>query len=141
MSQGGAMSEHQLYELVAAFMQLQYPNVVYRFDLAADLKLTVGQAAKHKKLHPRRGYPDLFIACPADYQDTYGRWHRANGLFLELKKDGEKLYKKDGKTFKTDHIREQAEMLELLRRFGYKADFAIGYEDTIKKIKAYMPVL
>ena len=64
-----AASEHQLYEQVARYMQLQYPGVVYRFDLAADLKLTPGQAVKHKRLHPFRGYPDFFIAEQAEMLD------------------------------------------------------------------------
>jgi hypothetical protein len=55
-------SEHNLYEQIARYLQQQYPDVIYRFDIAADLKLTPGQAAKHKRLHPKRGYPDLFIA-------------------------------------------------------------------------------
>ena len=63
-------SEHNLYEQLARYLQLQYPNVIYRFDIAADLKLTPGQAAKHKRLHPERGYPDLFIA-----ESSMNIWH------------------------------------------------------------------
>lgn len=122
------MSEHQLYELIATFLRLQYPNVIYRFDLAADLKLTAGQAAKHKRLHPRRGYPDLFIAHPM------GRYH---GMFLELKKDGVKLYKRNG-DFASEHIEEQWQMLGALTLRGYKAEFAIGYDDAVRQIKAYL---
>ena len=63
-------SEHNLYEQIARYLQLQYPNVIYRFDVGADLKLTPGQAAKHKRLHPERGYPDLFIA-----ESSMNIWH------------------------------------------------------------------
>lgn len=122
------MSEHQLYELIATFLRLQYPNVIYRFDLAADLKLTAGQAAKHKRLHPRRGYPDLFIAQPM------GRYH---GMYLELKKDGTRLRKRNG-DFASEHIKEQCEMLDALYKRGYKVNFAIGYDDAIRQIKAYL---
>lgn len=59
-------SEHNLYEQVARYLQLQYPDVIYRFDIAADLKLTPVQAAKHKRLHQERGYPGLFIARHGD---------------------------------------------------------------------------
>ena len=104
-------SEHNLYEQIARYLQLQYPDVIYRFDIAADLKLTPGQAAKHKRLHPERGYPDLFISEPkiakpqcrvltdeerrklekdmnfiiVRIQQNY------HGLYLEIKKDGTKL--------------------------------------------------
>ena len=122
------MSEHQLYELIATFLRLQYPKVIYRFDLAADLKLTAGQAAKHKRLHPRRGYPDLFIAHPV------GKYH---GMYLELKKDGTRLRKRNG-DFASEHIKEQWEMLGALTLRGYKAEFAIGYDDAIAQIKAYL---
>ena len=122
------MSEHQLYELIATYLRLQYPNVIYRFDLAADLKLTAGQAAKHKRLHPRRGYPDLFIAHPM------GKYH---GMYLELKKDGTRLRKRNG-DFASEHIQEQWQMLGALTLRGYKAEFAIGYDDAVRQIKAYL---
>lgn len=122
------MSEHQLYELIATYLRLQYPNVIYRFDLAADLKLTAGQAAKHKRLHPRRGYPDLFIAHPSK------GYH---GLFLEIKKDGTRLKKRNG-DFASEHIAEQWATLVALQKRGYEAEFAVGYDDAVEIIKAYL---
>lgn len=124
------MTEHQLYEQIAQYLQLQYPSVLYRFDLAADLKLTPGQAKKHKKLHPLRGYPDLFIAA---------RRQRHSGLFLELKREGTTIYKKsDGQLVKDKHIREQAEMLDALRKRGYMAEFACGFEEAKRLIDTYL---
>ena len=150
-------SEHNLYEQIARYLQQQYPDVIYRFDLAADLKLTMGQAAKHKRLHPERGYPDLFIAEPkivkARCRVLTDEERRAleksmefisvkilqnyYGLYLEIKKDGEKLTKKDG-SWRTPHIAEQAEMLERLRQTGYKAEFGIGLEGCKKIIDEYL---
>lgn len=150
-------SEHNLYEQIARYLQLQYPNVIYRFDIAADLKLTMGQAAKHKRLHPERGYPDLFISEPkiakpqcrvltdeerrelekgmdfisVKIQQNY------HGLYLEVKKDGEKLTKKDG-SWRTPHIAEQAEMLEKLRQAGYKAEFGAGFDECKQIIDEYL---
>ncbi len=124
------MTEHQLYEQIAQYLQLQYPSVLYRFDLAADLKLTPGQAKKHKKLHPLRGYPDLFIAA---------RRQRHSGLLLELKREGTTIYKKsDGQLVKDKHIREQAEMLDALRKRGYKAEFACGFDEAKRIIDEYL---
>ena len=132
-------SEHNLYEQIARYLQLQYPDVIYRFDLASDIKLTMGQAAKHKRLHPTRGYPDLFIAkskfkpipehgYPRLIERESPDWH---GLYLEIKKDGEKLTKKDS-SWRTPHIKEQAEMLENLRARGYRAEFGVGFEGCKK---------
>ncbi len=111
-------SEHNLYEQIARYLQQQYPDVIYRFDIAADLKLTHGQAAKHKRLHPERGYPDLFIAepkiakpqCRALNDEERRKLEKGmefisvkilqnyHGLYLEIKKDGIKLKRdKDAK--------------------------------------------
>lgn len=131
-------SEHNLYEQIARYLQLQYPNVIYRFDIAADLKLTPGQASKHKRLHPTRGYPDLFIARSGEV--VFGPCNDRRlvyGLYIEIKKDGEKLTKKDG-SWRTPHIAEQAEMLEKLRQAGYKAEFGIGFEGCKKIIDDYL---
>lgn len=97
-------SEHNLYEQVARYLQLQYPDVIYRFDIAADLKLTPGQAAKHKRLHPERGYPDLFIAKPKEVKvkTALGGGYilveakTLSGLYLEIKTESNSPYKKDG---------------------------------------------
>lgn len=123
------MNEHQVYELVAKFLVVQYPEVVYRFDLAADLKLTMGQARRHKRLHPIRGYPDLFIAEPR------GEYH---GLFVEIKRDGESPFRKDGTLRKDHHIEEQQEMLDRLESKGYKAVFGVGIGEVIDIIDEYL---
>lgn len=138
-------SEHNLYEQIARYLQLQYPNVIYRFDIGADLKLTMGQAVKHKRLHPERGYPDLFIAEPKNIKvktalgNDYSlvETKTLGGLYLEIKKDGEKLTKKDG-SWRTPHIAEQAEALEKLRAKGYKAEFGIGFEKCTQIIDEYL---
>lgn len=132
-------SEHDLYEQIVRYLQLQYPDVIYRFDIAADLKLTPGQASKHKRLHPTRGYPDLFIAESSTniWNSPVREWGLYFGLYIEIKKDGEKLTKKDG-SWRTPHIAEQAEMLERLRQAGYKAEFGVGFEGCKKIIDEYL---
>lgn len=122
------MSEHQMYEQIARYLQLQYPEVIYRFDLAADLKLTAGQAAKHKRIHSRRGYPDLFIA------ESRNGLH---ALFIELKAKGVRLKKKDG-TWASSHLEEQNEILNQLQKKGYAAYFAVGFEETKQIIDDYL---
>ena len=132
--------EHQLYVKIAQYLQLRYPNVIYRFDLAADLKLTVGQARKFKTLHPERGYPDLFIAEPKDglNMDTSGNPNYYAGLYIELKADGNSPFKKDGTLKKDQHLEEQQAMLERLRYHGYKAVFATGFDEARQIIDDYL---
>lgn len=102
-------SEHNLYEQIARYLQLQYPNIIYRFDIAADLKLTPGQAAKHKRLHPERGYPDLFIAESSTniWHSPVREWGLHFGLYLEIKTESNSPYKKDGTLKKDKHLEEQ----------------------------------
>lgn len=151
-------SEHNLYEQIAYHLQTQYPDVIYRFDLAADLKLTPGQAAKHHRLHQKRGYPDLLIAESSenvnskDWNSIVREWGFYFGLYIEIKKDGTKLKRdKDAKKIlkgetkirkKGDwwdkHIEEQAKMLEKLRARGYKAEFGVGLEECKQIIDEYL---
>jgi len=107
-----------------------YPEVVYRFDYAADLKLTKKQATKMQRLQGKwsSGHPDLFISEPV------GEYH---GLYIELK--AERIMKLDGSgLLKDDHLEEQAERLRLLNKKGYFACFCVGFEDTKRTIDNYM---
>lgn len=61
------------------------------------------------------------------------------GLFLELKKEGTKLYKADGVTLRANpHHAEQNAVLEALRRAGYQAEFAVGFKDSKTQIDEYL---
>lgn len=128
-----AVSERTLYKQIAQYLQLQYPNAIYRFDLAADMKLTAGQASRHKTLHPHRGYPDLFIASVRTIGDRY--YH---GLFLELKREGTHILKKDGTLVADQHIREQHALLVELEKRGYAARFAVGFDQAKQIIDDYL---
>lgn len=122
-------SENELRRQLATWLQLQYPNVIYRFDLAADLKLTVGQARKHKALHPHRGYPDLFIAEPRSC---------FHGMYVELKAEGKSPYKRNGELRENIHIQEQDDFLMKLNCRGYYATFATGFEEAKDLIDKYL---
>ena len=150
------MTEHQLYDLIAIYLQTQYPGVIYRFDLAADLKLTPAQARRHKKLHPLRGHPDLLISEPVwFYKDK--RIRQADlisqkvklpndvenlipysGLYLEIKKDGVRLTKKNGELIADEHVREQYDYLHKLNQRGYYAQFGVGFEECKAIIDDYL---
>jgi hypothetical protein len=127
--------------MIADYLRYQYPQVIYRFDLAADLKLTMGQASKHKRLQRYPGYPDLFIAEP-DIGNTDGSRRAFKkiwfGLFIELKREGTRIFKKDGTLVSDAHIREQYDMLHDLRARGYAAEFACGFGEAKKLIDDYM---
>lgn len=130
-----AGSESELQTLVCDYLRLRFPSVIFHSDLASGMKLTVGQAVRAKRLNSSRAYPDLFIAeqrYVKQDKEMYG------GLFLELKRPGTKLYKKGGSLVSDVHIREQAAMLARLRERGYRAEFAVGFDQARLIIDEYL---
>lgn len=134
-------TEENLHLKICNYLRKNYPDVLFRTDFSSGMKMTPGQAAKHKKFQKSRAWPDLFIAESGVVKFKEGNLIinlRKNGMFLELKADGVKLYKKDGTLRKNKHIEEQAEMLDKLRNENYYAEFAIGYKDAIEQIHEYL---
>ena len=136
--------EETLHLRVCDYLRKNYPDVLFRTDFSSGMKMTPGQAAKHKKFQKSRAWPDLFIACPremiaVDTKSGYGIYSQdVGGLFLELKAEGTQLYKKDGTLRKNKHIEEQTEMLNKLIESGYYAKFAVGYDQAIQIITNYL---
>ena len=124
-----AGSEDALHQQIADYLRMQYPNVLFHSDFGSGIKLTIGQAAKQKRLQGgRRAWPDIQI-CEVR--------HGAAGLFIELKKEGTRLWKKDGLAA-SDHIAEQQTVgIELMKR-GYKFTFCVGFEEAKKVIDSYL---
>lgn len=133
--------EEILHLKICDYLRKNYPDVLFRTDFSSGMKMSPWQAAKHKKFQKSRAWPDLFIAESGVVKFKEGPLIvnlRKNGMFLELKADGVKLYKKDGTLRKNKHIEEQAEMLEKLRNGNYYAEFAIGYKEAIEQIHEYL---
>lgn len=141
-------SEENLHSQVADYIKKQYPGVLFRTDFAAGIKMTMGQAVKHKSLQAGRAWPDLFIATPM-YRDQKQDFY---GLFIEIKKDGTKLKRTvdakkilKGESFLRvagdwwdQHIEEQAAVLQMLGMNGYCVSFGVGFEDIKGLIDRYL---
>ena len=125
------MSEKSLHKAVCQYIRLRYPGVLFNSDLAGATKLTIGQAVSMKHLRSDRGWPDIFIAEPR------GEYH---GLFIELKAEGTKLYKKNGDPA-TPHIEEQLYCLLQLKKRGYQTAFAIGFDNAKQIMDEYLTSL
>lgn len=123
------MKEKNVHQQVVTYLKLQYPNLIFHTDFAAGCKMTKGQAVQNSKLQSGRGFPDLFIAQPTE------NYH---GLFLELKRDGTIIYKKNGELRKDEHLEEQALMLLKLNSKGYYAKFAVGFDEAKQIIQDYL---
>ena len=132
------MTELELQAQVADYLRLQYPHVLFHSDYGSGIRLTPGQAVKQKRLQGgRRAWPDMFIAEPRTITFDY-REYRCCGMFLELKRDGTKIHKKNGELVANEHIREQNELLNSLRTKGYYANFACGFDQAKKIIDEYL---
>lgn len=156
------MKESDLQAQVADYLRLQYPDVLFHSDFGSGVRLTPSQAVKQKRQNGgRRAWPDMFIAevriiIPRDFDEVnqyaQNHWvcfpHKKGGcikpamvvmagLFLELKKEGIRLKKKNGE-WATSHIAEQAKVLERLRDRGYCAEFAIGFDEAKRIIDEYV---
>lgn len=112
--------------MLVKYLRWQYPNILYKCDLAG-VKLSIGSAVKQKKLGNVRAYPDLFFPEPR------GGYY---GLFIEMKRTNVKIFKKNGEPV-SDHIAEQVNMIDALNRKGYKAAFAIGFDEAKKLVDEY----
>lgn len=135
------MTELELQAQVADYLRLQYPNVLFHSDFGSGIKLTKGQAIKQKRLQGgRRSWPDMFIAetVISKVRQDDGSYNAYSGLFVELKREGTRIFKKDGTLVSDTHIREQFDMLEQLRWRGYMAEFACGLDEAKKIIDKYL---
>lgn len=130
------MTELELQMQVADYLRLQYPGVLFHSDFGSGIKLTMGQAIKQKRLQGgRRSWPDMFIAEPAF---DMNRNRDIHGLFLEIKRPDVKIYKENGDLVANEHICEQAAVLDELRKRGYAAKFACGFDEAKKIIDEYL---
>ncbi len=115
--------------MICKWLRYQYPNVIFRSDFAAGMKMTIGQAMRNKTMQSEHGYPDLFIA---ECRNGMG------GLFIEIKNGYDKIYKKNGTLKKSEHIESQAIMLGRLREKGYWATFATSFDEAREIIDLYL---
>ena len=120
-------TEAKLHEAICTYIRLQYPDVIFTSE-ASGIRLPVGYAVKLKKLRSKHTLPDLWILAP---RNGY------HGLVIELKRQGERVYKKDG-SYASEHISDQAETLDALNKDGYNAVFACGYEEAQEIVDEYL---
>lgn len=119
--------EEVVQRMVCQYLKAKHKNVMFNSDMAG-IKLTKGQAVKAAKLRSNKGFPDLVI-----YEPRKGY----SGLFIELKKGGTRLVKKDG-TPTDEHVLDQITCINRLIDRGYKSKICIGYDQAIEAIEDYL---
>jgi len=101
---------------VVKHLKYQYPDII--FTCAPGNAKNPLQGKRNKMLGYLKGWPDLFIAFPAN---TYC------GLFVELKTSTGKLDKN-----------YQEPLIKKLNSLGYKAIVCYGLDEAIKSIDCYL---
>jgi hypothetical protein len=139
--------EDKLQVRIARHIKSTYPDVIFFCDSGAGADLSDTQRKVMMSSRSDDGMCDMVIDEPS---------RGYHGLRLELKTEGTKIYKKDGKTLRQqkysrttwvrgkpfiksgDHLQDQAAMIKKYRAKGYMAAFAVGYDDACNKIDKYL---
>ena len=119
--------ELDVHSAVCKYLSLK--QLMFISDFAAGIKMTQGMALRQKSQKSAHDWPDIFIAEPR------GVYH---GLFIELKRDRDALYNKDGSMKKSAHLTDQLTCLNLLNEKGYYARFACGLDEAIEIVEKYL---
>jgi len=128
MLDGPKQSETLLQKHLCLWMSEHYPGIIFESGMQGfHLSYRDAEYASIINSHP--GMPDLKIYEP---RGPYC------GMALELKKEGAKLYKKDGSLCKDDHLAQQAQMLRMLSERGWHTTFAQGLEQAKQLITRYL---
>lgn len=139
----GKTREDRTQKQVSSFMRRKYPNVVFTSEQSGLFTGDgYGLAMNLKSTRSNHTHLDMFVSEPR------GGYF---GMYLELKKEGEHIYKLDGGFIKqtekkivmgvkieVDHLEEQRNSIDLLRSKGYLCFFAIGLDNAMRIIDDYM---
>ena len=121
------IKEEDEHALVVQYLKDNHEGILFKTDLSG-IRMPIGLAKKVKKLRSDNGYPDIEILEPVGKYSV---------LFIELKRTGTKLYKKNGEPVKNEHFAEQRLLHEQLNKRGYYACFAVGYQEAVEIIEKY----
>ena len=121
------VSEANLQSAIVAYLQEEHPTVLFKCDTSA-VKMSIGQARKMKQLGNTAKWPDLFIARRA---------HGFAGNFIEIKKDGTRITRANGK-YESHHIERQADLMLRLGENNFRAGFAVGWRKLLEEVQWYL---
>lgn len=118
--------EEQIQKQIFQYLELQYPDVI-AISEPSGLRVSMGLAMKLKSLRTKGTHLDIYLLEP-------NKWY--HGLIIELK--AKNIYKKDGTLLKDQHLQDQQQMIDRLVKKGYKAKFAVGFDEAKKIIDDYL---
>jgi len=121
--------EDILQRQVIEYLELKYK--VTPICMGTEGKKSAFERFKFKWMGGRKGVSDLFIPV------SICGYH---GLFIELKKEGAKIFKKDGTLYASnkEHHQRQLDFIDEMMQLGYWSNMCIGFEATKEFIDQYM---
>lgn len=130
--------EENMQRQICHYLKLQYPNAIFRSDTSSGRwEYSRRDLAAKVIYNSQKSWPDLFI-----YEPKFIEGQQYAGLALELKKEGTTIVlrtgPRKGHLTSNPHIQEQALLLKELKKRGYFATFAIGFDHAQKTIDWYM---
>ena len=121
--------ELAIQRALVSTLRNEFPLVEDFFnDWAAGAYLTPGQYRSRKELSSGRGWSDLFIPYPS---------RGYHGLFLEIKKEGTRIYRRDKQLVADEQIRTEAAFLKRQNDRGYFARFGVGMDGCVRILRWY----
>jgi hypothetical protein len=109
-----------------SYLKLQYPHVIALSE-PSGVRVSMGLATKLKKMRSAHTQLDIFLLHPSK------GYH---GMAIELK--AKNIYKKDGSLYKDEHLEDQQRTIDQLNKLGYKATFAVGFDEARNLIDDYL---
>ena len=121
--------EDILQRQVIEYLELKYK--VTPICMGTEGKKSAYERFKFKWMGGRKGVSDLFIPI------AKGVYH---GLFIELKKDGAKIFKANGDLYASnkEHHQRQLDFIEDMIDNGYLGGMCIGFDSAKTFIDTYM---
>jgi len=119
--------EYILQKQFCNYVKIKHPDLKF-ISSGISLKLSKFQAIRNKAIQ-KEGFhcPDVIIFEPVD---------GFHGLFIELKVVTP--YKQDGTLKKNEHLENQWKTIVALRKRGYSANFATGFDEAVEQLERYL---
>lgn len=120
--------EDILQRQVIEYLELKYK--VTPICMGTEGKKSPFERFKFKWMGGQSGVSDLFIPVPTGF---------FSGLFIELKKEDAKIWKKDGSLYATnkEHHQKQIDFINKMSERGYMASMCIGFDSAKQVIDNY----
>tara|TARA_R100000951_G_scaffold96657_1_gene85994 strand:+ start:101 stop:520 length:420 start_codon:yes stop_codon:yes gene_type:complete len=124
--------EDILQRQVIEYLELKYK--VTPICMGTESRKTPFEQFKFKWMGGRKGVSDLFIPKPSGM---------FSGLFIELKREGAKIFKKNGDLYASnkDHHQRQLDFINDMSLNGYMSAMCIGFDSTKSVIDSYFSAM